>query len=201
MTYGHRLRNEIKRAGMTIRDFQQQMQEQGVRGGSHASVHAYLKDRRLPTLKFNRVASYLLGVRESWLLYGEGERKPIGRSGLDMKRSAKVGVGGSRRIMGQLLSGLNFNILLEHADFVRLEDGGKITANVPLIHIVLEIRGKTGEIIARLDLGHTQSATTDKDWKENFHKIRAVLDEAEDQLGMLFLAFESRRMQEEERSE
>lgn len=114
-----------------------------------------------------------------------------------MKRASKVGVGGSRRVTGVLLSGVTFNILLEHADFVRLEDGGKIPSNIPLVHIILELRKKSGEILARLDLGHTQS-DGDLDWKENFGKIRSVLDEAEDQLGMMFLAFESRRMQEEE---
>jgi len=114
-----------------------------------------------------------------------------------MRRAAQVGVGGSRKIRGLLPSGVSFSVGLEYAEFLRNEDGSKSLAMMPIVRLRGEFQSASGARLFDLDLGTLESDQR----PETFDKIRSVLDEAEDQLGILFMAFEARRKQQEDERE
>jgi hypothetical protein len=58
--------------GGGITAFQRQLQAEGVPGSSYAMVHKYLRDKTVPPISFLNAAAEFLGVRVSWLAFGEG---------------------------------------------------------------------------------------------------------------------------------
>lgn len=55
-------------------DFLHAVRERGVRGSSQTSVYRYVKAQIVPGIDFLVEAADVLGVRRSWLLFGEGEQ-------------------------------------------------------------------------------------------------------------------------------
>jgi hypothetical protein len=73
-TLGSRLGQAIQQwRGRGIKAFQQEMKARGVPGSSYPMVHRYLKNAAVPPIPFVTAAAELLGVRASWLTYGDGE--------------------------------------------------------------------------------------------------------------------------------
>ncbi|MGI8497589.1 MAG: hypothetical protein ACR2OG_08430 [Gemmatimonadaceae bacterium] len=68
-----RLNVAIQRAGVSKREFQKRVAATRTRGTSYGSVFSYLAGTHAPPLEFLRVAAKVLGVREGWLVSGEGE--------------------------------------------------------------------------------------------------------------------------------
>lgn len=53
-------------------DFIHAVRERGVRGSSQTSVYRYVKAQIVPGIDFLAAAADVLGIRRSWLLFGEG---------------------------------------------------------------------------------------------------------------------------------
>ena len=77
MTISRRLRLALIFADRGIRDFHRELEltckKKGVSGSSYTMVHNYLQGRREPSLGLLRESAKILGVREAWLVLGEGE--------------------------------------------------------------------------------------------------------------------------------
>ena len=74
MTFGERLRTELKSQDVSIRAFHFKLHEQKVRGSSYSSVRSYIDDTAKPPLEFIRAAAEFLNVREAYLESGEPPR-------------------------------------------------------------------------------------------------------------------------------
>jgi hypothetical protein len=80
-TIGSRLKHAIGAwDGGGISAMQRELQAEGVPGSSYAMVHKYLRDKSVPPLAFLTAAADLLGVRVSWLAFGEGRRTEEGQA-------------------------------------------------------------------------------------------------------------------------
>ena len=69
-----RLRIGLRESRRSIRWLTQMVRERDVRGSSHSSVQSYVSGSANtdPPIEFLRAAAELLGVREAWLISGEG---------------------------------------------------------------------------------------------------------------------------------
>jgi len=88
-------------------------------------------------------------------------------------KDVAVGVGAAVTVTG-IISGHRFVISLEHGLFIRMPDGAEFKGiNFVTPHLLLYSR--EGKLLERIKL-------EDFRWKQDFDKIRAVLDEAETQM-------------------
>jgi hypothetical protein len=69
-----RLEEALQRSGLSILQLQVRLRERGVTGASYGSIYAYFKGSvdKGPPLEFLRAAADILGVREEWLILGNG---------------------------------------------------------------------------------------------------------------------------------
>ena len=104
-TLGERLREAIGAwsvAGKrpSIRKFHAALKDQEVPGHSRHMIHAYLADRQLPSLAFLEAAASILGVREPWLAYEDGEMTEAA------ERVAVVERGGEENQLAEVLDAM-----------------------------------------------------------------------------------------------
>ena len=71
---GPNLHRELEKQGIDVTVFQKEMKRRGVRGSAYSTIWGYLKGRVEPAREFLQEASDYLGVREEYLLTGEGPR-------------------------------------------------------------------------------------------------------------------------------
>jgi predicted TIM-barrel fold metal-dependent hydrolase len=79
MTLAQRLRGEIEARGLSVKAFQERMQARGVKGGTYASVHSYVKGDAEPSLDFIVAAAEELGVLPAWLAFDIPPRTELER--------------------------------------------------------------------------------------------------------------------------
>lgn len=92
MGLGDRLAEALQHSGMTRRDLIDATRP--IEGSSYPSLRSYIREETEPSLRFLRRAATVLGVREAWLITGEGQRTEAERAAQildpDKKWRAKV---------------------------------------------------------------------------------------------------------------
>ena len=89
-------------------------------------------------------------------------------------KDVAVGVGQTRTVSGIISEGHQFVISLEHGLFIRMPDGGEFEG-INFITPYLLLYSREGKLLERIKLEGFR-------WRDDFNKIRAVLDEAETQM-------------------
>mgnify|MGYP006140013949 CR=1 FL=1 len=64
----------LSERGKSINGFRNELEAAGVRGGSHASLHTYLRGAATPKIDFAAAVADLLDVELTWLITGVGNR-------------------------------------------------------------------------------------------------------------------------------
>lgn len=82
-----RLETRLREWDGTKTELSARLNEAGVRGYTRKTINDYLSGHSKPSVEWVRAAASILGVRESWLAFGEGpKRKGAPRRGMDPKR-------------------------------------------------------------------------------------------------------------------
>ena len=76
MSVARRLREAIEHKGVSIREFQREMEHltkgTGAKGSSYPAIHRALQGKTVPSVPFLELAADYLGVRRAWLMAGDG---------------------------------------------------------------------------------------------------------------------------------